>query len=238
MKILFKYTSRSRPKEFNRGLNSIADNITGGIPDVLISLDLNDPKLDEYKSDGDKRETLGRLNLTTRNGVSKNKVDAINRDIETCGIKWDLLINMSDDMIFTVKGFDDKIRSIFNSHFPLGDGFLHLNDGHQGENVSTMSIMDRKYYERDRYIYHPEYKSLWCDVEATEVAWMRGRYAYAPIVLFDHLHPAWGLAPNDAQYLKSESKEMWDHDKSVIDRHRANNYGIVNPVKPFKYQTL
>jgi hypothetical protein len=67
---------------------------------------------------------------------------------------------------------------------------------------------------------------------------MRGSYAYAPIVLFDHLHPSWGLAPNDAQYLKSESKEMWDHDKAVIDRHRANNYGIVNPVNPFKYTTL
>jgi hypothetical protein len=192
----------------------------------LVSLDSDDPKLSEYPE------------CNAKIGTSKSKIDAINRDLNERVPHWDLLINMSDDMIFTVKGFDDKIRSIFNSHFPNGDGFLHLNDGHQGENVSTMSIMDRKYYERDRYIYHPEYKSLWCDAEATEVAWMRGRYAYESIVLFDHLHPAWGLAPNDAQYKASEAPEMWDHDKAVIERHRANNYGITNPVRTFKYPKI
>lgn len=226
MRILFKYTSRSRPKEFLRGLYSIIDNVASDDYDVLISLDLDDPKLDQYG------------NCSAVIGTSTGKIDAINRDLNEYQGEWDLLINMSDDMIFTVKGFDNIIRDLFTKHFPNGDGFLHLNDGHQGDNVSTMSIMDRKYYERDRYIYHPEYKSLWCDAEATEVAWMRGRYAYEPIVLFDHLHPAWGLAPNDPQYIASESREMWDHDKAVIERHRANNYGITNPVRTFKYPKI
>ena len=226
MRILFKYTSRSRPKEFLRGLNSIIDNCESDNYDELASLDLNDPTLDQYP------------NCYAQVGSSTGKIDAINRDLNEYTGDWDLLINMSDDMIFTVKGFDNIIRELFTKHFPNGDGFLHLNDGHQGENVSTMSIMDRKYYERDRYIYHPEFKSLWCDVEATEVAWMRGCYAYEPIVLFDHLHPAWGLAPNDKQYLASEAPEMWHYDKAIIERHRAVNYGIDNPVRTFKYPKL
>lgn len=233
MKILFKYASRSRPENFERGLKSIIDNVGSSDYNVLISLDEDDPFINNYVALLEKYKYLH-----LRIGKSISKIDAINRDVDTFPLDWDMLINMSDDMLFTKPCFDFEIRSIFRKNFPNGDGFLHLNDGHQGENVSTMSIMDRKYYERDRYIYHPEYKSLWCDVEATEVAYMRGSYGYAPIVLFDHLHPAWGLAPNDAQYLKSESKEMWDHDKAVIDRHRANNYGIANPVKPFKYPTL
>jgi hypothetical protein len=226
MRILFKYTSRSRPKEFLRGLNSIIDNVASDDYDVLVSLDLDDPKLDHYG------------NCDAVVGSSTGKIDAINRDLNEYHGDWDLLINMSDDMIFTANRFDNMIRDLFTKHFPNGDGFLHLNDGHQGDNVSTMSIMDRKYYERDRYIYHSEYKSLWCDAEATEVAWMRGRYAYESIVLFDHLHPAWGLAPNDAQYKASEAPEMWDHDKAVIERHRANNYGITNPVRTFKYPKI
>lgn len=226
MRILFKYTSRSRPKEFLRGLYSIIDNVVSDDYDVLVSLDLDDPKLDQYG------------NCSAVIGTSTGKIDAINRDLNEYQGDWELIVNMSDDMIFTVKGFDNIIRDLFAKHFPNGDGFLHLNDGHQGDNVSTMSIMDRKYYNRDRYIYHPEYKSLWCDAEATEVAWMRGRYAYEPIVLFDHLHPAWGLAPNDPQYIASESREMWDHDKAVIERHRANNYGITNPVRTFKYPKI
>ena len=226
MRILFKYTSRSRPKEFLRGLYSIIDNVASDNYDVLVSLDLDDPKLDQYG------------NCSAVIGTSTGKIDAINRDLNEYQGDWELIVNMSDDMIFTVKGFDNIIRDLFVKHFPNGDGFLHLNDGHQGDNVSTMSIMDRKYYERDRYIYHPEYKSLWCDAEATEVAWMRGRYAYEPIIIFDHLHPAWGLAPNDPQYIASESREMWDHDKAVIERHRANNYGITNPVRTFKYPKI
>jgi hypothetical protein len=203
---------------------------------ILVSLDSNDPTIQEYR---DKiTPHFGKTFIKVVEGESTGKINAINRDLNEYKGGWDLLINMSDDMVFLEKGFDDKIRSIFNSHFPLGDGFLHLNDGRQGDNVSTMSIMDRKYYERDRYIYNPEYKSLWCDAEATEVAWMRGRYAYAPIILFDHLHPAWGLAPMDKQYLRSETRELWDHDKAVIERHRAINYGIEEPVKGFKYPTL
>jgi hypothetical protein len=200
---------------------------------IVASVDIDDNRIDEYKAIAAKYSPRVALRI----GKSKSKIDAINRDMDSVG-HFNILINFSDDMIFTSLGFDDKIRSIFNSHFPLGDGFLHLNDGRQGDNVSTMSIMDRKYYERDRYIYNPEYKSLWCDAEATEVAWMRGRYAYAPIILFDHLHPAWGLAPMDKQYLRSETRELWDHDKAVIERHRAINYGIEQPVKGFKYPTL
>ena len=48
MRIQFKYTSRSRPKEFLRGLNSIIDNVASDDYEVLVSLDLDDPKLDNY----------------------------------------------------------------------------------------------------------------------------------------------------------------------------------------------
>ena len=233
-KILFKYASRSRPNNFERGLLSIINNATNAMDiSIVASVDSDDERILDYVSIYEKYAPR----VTLMVGESKSKIDAINRDIEKVG-EFDIICNFSDDMIFTVKGFDNIIRDLFVKHFPNGDGFLHLNDGHQGDNVSTMSIMDRKYYDRDRYIYHPEYKSLWCDAEATEVAWMRGRYAYEPIVLFDHLHPAWGLAPNDPQYIASESREMWDHDKAVIERHRANNYGITNPVRTFKYPKI
>lgn len=234
MRILIKYASRSRPENFERGLLSIINNSTDmmGIT-IVASVDSDDKNILDYIAIYEKYAPRVALRI----GESKSKIDAINRDMETVG-EFDILCNFSDDMIFTVKGFDNIIRDLFTKHFPNGDGFLHLNDGHQGENVSTMSIMDRKYYERDRYIYHPEFKSLWCDVEATEVAWMRGCYAYEPIVLFDHLHPAWGLAPNDKQYLASEAPEMWHYDKAVIERHRAVNYGIDNPVRTFKYPKL
>jgi hypothetical protein len=86
-----------------------------------------------------------------------------------------------------------------------------------------MSIMGRKYYERFGYIYHPSYQSLWCDNEAMEVAQMLGKYWYMGIQLFDHLHPAYNLAPWDEQYTRQQG--LWGVDEAnYIERKRHNFY--------------
>jgi len=106
----------------------------------------------------------------------------------------------------------------------------------------TMSIIGRKYYKGDGYIYNPEYQSLWCDVEATEVAHMRGKYKYMgdDIILFAHHHPAWGFCLHDEQYRKTESPYYWQKDRQVIENNRAKNYGLKENeiINQFKYQQL
>lgn len=221
MRILYKYTSRSRPENFERGLRSIIENSESDNYAVLCSFDFDDNRADEYNKI--LARYYDRSQITELFGLSNNKIHAINRDLNEFKGDWDILVNMSDDMIFTVKGFDNIIRDLFREHFPNGDGFLHLPDGNQNENISTMSIMDRKYYERDKYIYHPSYVSLWCDVEATEVAKMRGCHKYVNTQLFKHLHPAWGLAPNDNQYIKTESFNSID--KQTYDERKRNGFG-------------
>jgi hypothetical protein len=129
------------------------------------------------------------------------KVDAINRDLNECGYEWDILINMSDDMVFTQYGFDDIIRQEFHEY---NDQTLLFHDGNRFDLV-TMSIMGREYYKRDKYIYNPEYKSLYCDNEFTEVAIIRGCLKKVNRVIFNHLHPAYGRGKFDAQYQHTES---------------------------------
>jgi hypothetical protein len=55
-------------------------------------------------------------------GNSKNKIDAINRDTNEFDYDFDILINMSDDMIFTKKGFDDS-QKIYHSIEGIGGEF-------------------------------------------------------------------------------------------------------------------
>lgn len=233
-KILFKYTSRSRPENFERGLISIIENANDlENISILVTLDSDDAKIEQY------RELLkpyySKCFIKVVEGTSKNKVDAINRDLNEFKGAWDILVNMSDDMIFTEKGFDTIIRNECDI-----DTFLHLPDGIQNDNVSTMSIMGRVYYERDMCIYNPRYASLWCDVEATEVGWIRGCLKYVSQFVFSHLHPAHGLAPTDEQYMKTEHPDVWNADKAVIFEHRAINYGLKEEEikKPFKYTAL
>jgi len=214
--ILFKLATRSRmQKAYNSILNIIemcqSDNFT-----ILLSCDFDDPAMKGFKFNDPR--------VVICYGTSKNKIDAINRDLEV--IKdWDILINTSDDMVFTIKGFDNIIRQDFLGNL---DQVLHYSDGNQKENIMTMSIIGKEYYERFNYIYHPDYKSLWCDAEATEVAVLLGKYRYMgdDKVLFRHMHPAFGLAESDAQYEKTESREMWDADYKTILERKARNYDL------------
>jgi len=74
------------------------------------------------------------------------------------------------------------------------------------------------------YIYNPEYKSLFCDNEQQEVAKLLGRYVYIKKRLFNHNHPAWGLAAMDALMVHTESFHM--EDKATFERRKAINFGI------------
>jgi hypothetical protein len=224
--ILFKLATRSRPEKARASINNIIENCKSNNFTILVSVDFDDDSMKNF--------SYVHSNVTIVYGISKSKIDAINRDLDIVK-DWDILINTSDDMVFTNKGFDNIIRQDFEDNL---DQFIHYSDGNQKENISTMSIMGKEYYERFNYIYHPDYKSLWCDAEATEVAVLLGKYRYMGDnkILFRHMHPAWGLAESDAQYQKTEAPEMWEHDYKVILERKARQYDlpqhlIINPPK-------
>lgn len=232
MKILFKYTTRSRRSNFLRGIDSIINNLSNKQDyHIFTSIDVDDESMDPIpKING---------NHTYIAGTSTGKINAINRDMDYINSQydWDILVTMSDDMMFIERGFDDVIRKSFYvinyyNKLKIGenlDQYIHFNDGNQRDNVCTMHIVGREYYNRFNYIYNPEYISLWCDVENDLVAKQLGCYKYmgdTPL-LFKHLHPAWGFGIHDEQYKKTESREMWIKDEQTFNKRKSNNFGLL-----------
>lgn len=208
MKILYNYTTRSRFQNFQRGLRSIIDNSSSGEFHVLVSIDADDSTMNNA-------DVLTYLasepKVSVRVGISKNKVDAINRDVNDFLELFDadIIVNFSDDMVFTQAGFDEVIREEFyelnpDSQWVYSDKVLHFPDQHQGQNCMTMSIMDRGYYNRDKEIYKSEFESLWVDIVAQEEAQIRGCYKFVNQNIFLHLHPSFGDCQYDLQYQKTE----------------------------------
>lgn len=219
MKILFKYATRSRPELFKRGMDSIINNCASEDYQILVSADMNDESM---KDVGKEYEGNSKVLFVYSSSISK--IDAINRDLDLIQ-DWDILVNMSDDMVFTVKGFDLIIRNEFQA-FEGGynlDRCVHFPDGNTTELI-TMSIMGRDYFDRFGYIYHPDYISLFADNEQTDVARMLGKYCYIPEKIFEHLHPAFGKAQNDAQYDHTES--FWNQDEATYKLRREMNFGL------------
>lgn len=220
-KILYKFASRSRPENFFRGVENIYINSRNKDFQILASLDIDDTSMNNEEVI---RKMKNYDKLYYIFGHSKNKIDAINRDMSLAS-EYDILINMSDDMLFVVEGFDETIEKDFAGDY---DQFLHYNDGNQSGTVSTLSIMGKPYYERFKYIYHPSYESLWCDCEATEVAKQLGKHKYMgnDLILFRHLHPSFGLSRYDEQYKRTEHVDVRGRDHTNFINRQDKGFPI------------
>lgn len=211
MKLLIKYATRGRRSLFNEGLANIKAMTTGQY-DLIVSADTCD-------------SVMQGLNINYAERTSK--IGAINRDLD--GVKFDWLVNFSDDMRFTVKGWDQRmLRQIQRVWGNSTDFFAHFNDGFVGDKLPTMSVIGWDYYQRDKYIYHPSYNSVSCDAEAMFVAMMRGRHHYFPEVYFNHIHPANLRFPSDQTY--RDNDKYGHEDTQNYFKRMAKGFDVENPV--------
>lgn len=216
--ILYKLATRSRPERFKETLNSIVNNSSNNNYMVLVSIDDDDESMQKVSKE------IDHPNVVFISGVSYNKIHAINRDIEKASdyADWKILVNISDDMLITSKDFDNVVRSAFEESLDI---FLHLPDGFTDDKLATMSIMGKAYYERFNFIYHPSYKSVWCDNEAMDVAKKTLCYRYLPQQVFVHNHPAnIGNVVWDEQYARTEAYEMHRDDNLNYETRKLQGF--------------
>jgi len=216
LQITFKFTTRGRPDLFRRGMKSIIDNVSDNVNySILVSCDNDDQTMQGvYKE-------YPIPNVYFVYGYSINKIDAINRDLELLDTlpQFDILVNMSDDMVFTKKGFDNDIREAFGDDLSL---CVHFPDGYRTD-IITMAILGADYFDQFGYIYHPAYKSLWCDNEMTDVAKLNGVYKFVDKQILLHLHPCNDSGvEKDAQYVKTE--KFYQEDMATYNLRKSLNF--------------
>ncbi len=223
MRILINFATRSRPKKFFDCMDNIMELISHENEfEVIVTCDIDDKTMcnDEVRN-----RATSYKNTKIYYGISKNKVDAINKNVGLSETNWDVLINQSDDFMFLEKDFDKRVCSDMNLYFPDTDGMIHYPDGSPAKDVlCTMSILGRKFYERTNYIYHPDYANVYCDLEATEVGKKLSRYKYIDHQIASHNHPIWAKAEWDEQYRKTEDKEGYARDFATYQRRKKNNF--------------
>jgi hypothetical protein len=226
MRILYKFASRSRPYKFFDCVNKIRELSTHKDYFIWGTFDCDDDSMNNGV-------VLSRLKeypeVRGWYGTSTGKINAINRDmdlIDQQGHHWDICIVWSDDMQPLVKGFDSIIEDKMKEHWPDTDGVLHFPDSHAKHELITLSILGRKYYERDYWLYNPEYDSVSADNEFTWMAIIRNRHAFISMKIFDHFHPAWGMAPMDDQYRKTENPVTYAKDGLTFAKRKAINFGL------------
>lgn len=208
MRLLVKLPSRSRPTKLHDVLKKYVE-YASDISNIqfLISLDQDDITVTTELINDLMRDIP---NCKICIGSSKSKIYACNRDMDKVS-NYDIIILASDDMIPQIHGYDAIIREQMIQYFPDTDGVLWFNDGYRGQNLNTLCILGKRYYDRFGYIYHPGYKSFYCDNEFTEVANRLGRQVYFDFVIIKHEHPANTSGEYDDLYVKNDAYSQKDH---------------------------
>lgn len=216
MKILFKYATRGRPKWFRQTLDRYYDMLSGKHDcQFVVSIDRDDmsmqtPEMADY--------CASKPNLEVCLGDSKTKVEAINADME--GREFDILVVVSDDMGPVEHGYDDIIAQDMQRYFPDLDGALHYNDGaHAQDKLITLTIMGKHLYDAFGYIYYPEYESLWCDNEFTDLVRQWGVVTWINRVIIRHEFHKFG---SDETYRKNDLS--WAKDKALYHDRKAKGF--------------
>ncbi len=184
MRFLFKYPTFRRPEWFQQTLNTYYFMLSNKHNyEFLITLNEDD----ETMNNKEMREFMDSYtHLKYKFGNHKTKIDACNADMEGEN-DFDILFLISDDMIPIVPGFDDVIVNMMKEHFPNLDGALHFDDNCCGrDRTITLSIMGKKLYDRFGYIYHPDYKSFFCDNEFTDEVRRMKKVFYSSLVIVKH----------------------------------------------------
>jgi len=149
---------------------------------------------------------------------------------------WSILVLASDDMHPIVRGYDLKIMSAMEKHFPLNDGSLCFNDGYNRDHVRpgdvvtcTLPVLGRHLYEDyGRIVYHPEYRSIYCDTDQTYLFTRMNRMVFIDEILIEHRHHAAGKARFDELYQFNTRHD--DHDHALFEKRRLRNFDAPNLV--------
>ena len=217
MKLLIKFPTRERPEKFFSVLDLYYSNLRDLNFEFVVCCDIDDITMNN-SAVKEKLECYPNLKFYFDN--NKSKIQAINNNL--ANIEFDILLLASDDMIPVVPGYDKIIKEKMLQNFPDTDGVLWFNDGFQGPNLNTLCILGKKYFDRFGYIYHPDYKSLYCDAEFTIVSKNLNRVKYFNDIIIKHQQYSIIKEKPDALYIRND--ELQYTDKKTFELRLKNNF--------------
>jgi hypothetical protein len=221
MRISIIHPSRGRPEQAIKTFRKwyyLAEDRYHGL-EYILSVDYDDPCQQEYYNLlSQNKEAVTLLILQ-----NESAIDAINNAAKRC--TGDIIIIVSDDFD-CIGDWDNLLRKELEGK---SDFVLKTKDGIQ-KTLVTLPIMDRVYYERYGYVYHPDYKHLFCDQELTAVAEMTGKLIYSDLV-FLHNHYTTGKTQMDA--INEKNDLTWNQGQALFNERLKSNFEIINPVKQY-----
>lgn len=181
---------------------------------MIVIVDDDDPKLDEYQSITDINLIVGprrRLGPTLNHfGPEYAKTS---RNIGFMG----------DDHVPRTEGWDVSMTEALDA---LRVGVVYGNDLYQRESLPTAVAMTSNIVSTLGYMVQPGAIHLFLDNFWLALGRELRRITYLPDVIIEHMHPYFGRATMDDGYAEANSPQTWQHDEWTYNewvRERMNS---------------
>lgn len=205
------HPSRNRPTEAIKAINNWLDKAhCRGCIEYILSLDIDDPSVINYKPDP-------KVKIVQNN--NRSAIDAINNAAKIC--TGSIIIVVSDDFDCPIH-WDAKLKYHLTGK---SDFLVKTQDGIQ-KTLITLPIMDRAYFNRFGYIYHPDYRHMYSDQEMTAVGHLLGRVITLPL-LFPHNHYSVGKWEKDETNRRNDL--TWTQGATLFKERQSINFGVEDP---------
>jgi len=203
MTITLIHPSRGRPKQAYETMQNWLSKADTN-PEYILSIDKSDNSTYIGGVRHDNRSAIDAINNAAK--LAQGGLFIVCSDDFDCPNHWDtlLLAELEGKQDFLVKTYDGIQPTLI-----------------------TLPIMDRVYYERFGYVYHPDYLHMHADEELTIVGHMLGRVIKSDLI-FPHNHYSTKRTRKDAINIKNDA--TFPQGERTLARRLINNFGIENPL--------
>lgn len=184
--------------------------------ELIVSIDDNDPQRDQYLRQYSHADLFKTRIISNPNECV---VEAANHAAKES--RGSILVYLSDDFVCPQMWG----KSILELTSKLQDKWLlKVDDGYQPfwKDVLTIPIMSRALYEDLGYLFHPSFRSMFCDQDLFWTCKNMGVIIDAPQFIFPHEHYCNKKAPIDDTYRRSDMN--WNSGKELYNLRKQQNF--------------
>ena len=219
-KISLILPSRQRPIQAMQVLKEWVENCDNlDNLEIIVSTDESDTG-SLYRECQYKKTTLGIEQICNSRVIcnpNNNLVQAANAGAKEA--TGDILILISDDFA-CIEHWDTHLLKEIGG---TTDFVLMTKDGTPDQTILTLPLMDRVYYERYGYVYHPAYKHLFSDTHLMSVAQLTGKLIQSNLE-FKHNH--YTLTGGKADEVSHKANKTWAEGETLYLNFSYTNFGI------------
>lgn len=209
--LIMMVPSRGRPESIRR-LHEAWTSTTTGNSHLIVLVDDDDPKLDEYLLiDGVDIRVGPRLRI---GGTLNHYAPLLAEEAFALGF-------MGDDHVPRTHGWDERFISCLKE---MKTGLVYGNDLLQGERLPTAVAMTSDIVTTIGYFVMPGGIHLFLDDFWLAIGRGLERITYLPDVIIEHVHPSLGKSDWDQTY--SEANSVWALDQATFNAYIANAYQV------------